>query len=834
MKKVFWIFLIIEIMISSSFQVFASDLEVIVKGKQKAYISGEDWGPVVSKTIISLDSYIDKDSLDINDFIVIEEKDEEVKKRSITHIYASDEKGNTVESNSQYITIEMKVSSLEGLAFYRYPNVDLKDWYHSYQLHIELNKDGEVLNEKGDTVSFQIESHIDLNNDTIIPQLEGFDKSSFHAKDGIDYSYCSYIPTQDDHKNPLIIWLHGGGEGGTNPVIPLLGGKASVFKDDEFQNVFNGAYVLVPQCPTKWMNSINGKIQHGNLGSAYSEGLFELIQDFVDKHSDIDKDRILIGGCSNGGYMTMELILKHPSYFAGAFPICQTYYSQYITDEQIQLIKDIPIWMTYSPNDPHPSAIPSKCSAPIYERLKAAHASYLHSSVFEQVVVDGVKYSQHWVWIYFLRNECIDDENPKLNAWKWLSTIKKDKDIQDISLEESHTIPLNESQKLDCQVSPSYLKEDLKWTSSNTKIATVDNEGNVIAKAVGTADILVESPTQIKKICKVTVNNPIKKVSLNYSKLTLNKGKSKTLKAIIYPSNTTDNKDLNWSTSNKNIVTVTQKGVVKALKAGKATITVKTSTNQIAKCEVTIKEIPLKGISLNYTQITLLKGKSKSLKVSFKPIDTTDNKTISWSTSNKKVVLVNQSGKIKAVNIGTAVITAKAKNGKTVKCKVTVPYTISYYLNGGKNHKSNKKTYYGKKKLKNPNRKGYSFSGWYLDKKFKKKFVQTSKGNIKVYAKWKKITVGKTKTPLLSHKKKGQIKVSYQGVFKANGYQIQYSTNRQFKKAVTKHTTKKSFNISHLKRRKRYYVRIRAYKIDSAKSKVYGKWSYRRSIYIWR
>ena len=218
---------------------------------------------------------------------------------------------------------------------------------------------------------------------------------------------------------------------------------------------------------------------------------------------------------------------------------------------------------------------------------------------------------------------------------------------------------------------------------------------------------------------------------------------------------------------------------------------------------MTIKEIPLKGISLNYTQITLLKGKSKSLKVSFKPIDTTDNKTISWSTSNKKVATVTQNGKIKAINIGT-------------------------------NNKDNTKTYYGKKKLKNPKKKGYSFSGWYLDKKFKKKFVQTSKGNIKVYAKWKKITVGKAKTPLLSHKKKGQIKVSYQGVFKANGYQIQYSTNRQFKNAVTKHTTKKSFNISHLKRRKRYYVRIRAYKIDSAKSKVYGKWSYRRSIYIWR
>ena len=59
----------------------------------------------------------------------------------------------------------------------------------------------------------------------------------------------------------------------------------------------------------------------------------------------------------------------------------------------------------------------------------------------------------------------------------------------------------------------------------------------------------------------------------------------------------------------------------------------------------------------------------------------------------------------------------------------------------------------------------------------------------------------------------------------ADGYQIQYGTKRTFKKAVTKLTKKTTYTSGRLKKNKVYYVRVRAYKTDSAKNKVYGKWS---------
>ena len=49
--------------------------------------------------------------------------------------------------------------------------------------------------------------------------------------------------------------------------------------------------------------------------------------------------------------MTMEMILKHPDYFAIAFPICEVYEDSVITDEQIESIKAFPIWFTYAKND---------------------------------------------------------------------------------------------------------------------------------------------------------------------------------------------------------------------------------------------------------------------------------------------------------------------------------------------------------------------------------------------------------------------------------------------------------------------------------------------------
>ena len=182
-------------------------------------------------------------------------------------------------------------------------------------------------------------------------------------------------------------------------------------------------------------------------------------------------------------------------------------------------------------------------------------------------------------------------------------------------------------------------------------------------------------------------------------------------------------------------------------------------------------------------------------------------------------------------------VTSSENSSYQASCTVTVPYKITYKLNKGKNNASNPSTYYGKKvTLKNPSRKGYAFAGWYTDAKFKKKITSISssaKSDYILYAKWTKVKVAKASLTSAKNSKSKQILLKYKKVSGAKGYEISYSTDKKFKKAVTKkNTAKTSYTISKLKKGKTYYVRIRAYKIDSTGKKVYGKYSSVKKVKI--
>lgn len=147
---------------------------------------------------------------------------------------------------------------------------------------------------------------------------EKFTKDKYRYDDEtfgkIDLSYASYAPKNDETKNPLIIWLHGMGEGGVDPELVLYGNKVTNLVSDEIQSYFNGAYVLTPQSPTFWLDQGDGNMTiDGTL--MYSNALFALIDQYVKANEDIDTNRIYIGGCSNGGYMTMRMVIDHPTYF---------------------------------------------------------------------------------------------------------------------------------------------------------------------------------------------------------------------------------------------------------------------------------------------------------------------------------------------------------------------------------------------------------------------------------------------------------------------------------------------------------------------------------------
>lgn len=257
---------------------------------------------------------------------------------------------------------------------------------------------------------------------------------------------------------------------------------------------------------------------------------------------------------------------------------------------------------------------------------------------------------------------------------------------------------------------------------------------------------------------------------------------------------------------------------------------VKLSTKLIKE----ISDIKVSSITLDKKSLKLSKRKSTTLKATVLPSNAT-NKEITWKSSNTKVATVSN-GTIKALNGGTATITASAGE-KVARCTVTVPYMINYKLNGGKNNTKNPNEYINKKiTFQSPTKKGYLFKGWYTNSKLTKKISsisKTAKKDYTIYAKWEKITLKATKTNLKNVASKKVI-VKFNKINGASEYELYCSTNSKFKKAnTTKVTTKKiNYTFSKLKKEKTYYIKVRAYKKDSTNSKVYGKWSATKKITI--
>lgn len=120
--------------------------------------------------------------------------------------------------------------------------------------------------------------------------------------------------------------------------------------------------------------------------------------------------------------------------------------------------------------------------------------------------------------------------------------------------------------------------KNVKWSSSNKKVATVSSKGKVTAKKKGSATITVKAGKK-KATCKVTVKNPF----LNKTKVSLKKNETTTLKL-------TGAKVKVWSSNNKKVATVSSKGKITAKGTGSATITCKDKNNKKYTCKVTVTE----------------------------------------------------------------------------------------------------------------------------------------------------------------------------------------------------------------------------------------------------
>ena len=209
------------------------------------------------------------------------------------------------------------------------------------------------------------------------------------------------------------------------------------------------------------------------------------------------------------------------------------------------------------------------------------------------------------------------------------------------------------------------------WASSNAGVATV-KDGFVSAIKEGEATITAKAGDK-SATCKVVVSKKIiavESVVLNKTELTLVEGESEILIATILPEDATD-KSISWESSDKTIATVDSDGRVTAIRKGEALITAKVGEKS-ASCKVTVqsKVIAVESIELNQSELSLYEGDTATLTATVKPDNATD-KTVTWTSSNPSIVMVDSDGLVKAISKGSATITASA-GGVSAMCSVTV------------------------------------------------------------------------------------------------------------------------------------------------------------------
>jgi predicted peptidase len=399
-------------------------------GTYKIVVEGFDWGAGVNKVILALNDTTSR--VNAADYTVFASRKSSTgpiadpdNKRDIVTAYVSDENGSHVKTGKN-ITLVLSVGPQIAISSpFQYQRSKGNVWV-DYSLTIVQTKSGQVWG---------------TSTGKIMPLIDQFDLTGKYTySDKLTMSYATFTPKVKKDKAPLIIWLHGGGEGGTDPTVPLLGNKAANYAAEGIQSIFEGAFVLSPQCPGAWMHNTQGVGTQGKDNDIYNEGLMALIKDYVKANPGIDVNRIYVGGCSNGGYMALKLIFLYPDYFAAGYISALAYKSEYIPDSDIQKIKNVPIWFVHSKDDK--TTIPDITVVPVFDRLRKAGAKNVHFTYYDQVndITNfyggkGFQYNGHWSWVYLHENlprTDLDGSPVRVNGkpvtiMEWLAAQKKGK-----------------------------------------------------------------------------------------------------------------------------------------------------------------------------------------------------------------------------------------------------------------------------------------------------------------------------------------------------------------------------------------------------------------------
>jgi predicted esterase len=248
------------------------------------------------------------------------------------------------------------------------------------------------------------------------PEVDAF---AHHATaSGLNYRLFSPAGGGGRDGAALVVWLHGGGEGGLrtdgydyydNEAQLRANRGALGFATPEAQDVFGGAYVLAPQATSAWMLD----------GDGFAPLVLEAIEEVTAAHR-IDASRIHVVGCSNGGFMSLKMVAEYPEMFASSVPICCGIGARdgsggyFVSDEELAAMTT-PTWLVASADDT--TLDPEDNTVYAHERIDGSIMS-----LYDDVTWDGNVFPGHWSWIYVARN---DPRHGGVSIWEWMAATRR-------------------------------------------------------------------------------------------------------------------------------------------------------------------------------------------------------------------------------------------------------------------------------------------------------------------------------------------------------------------------------------------------------------------------
>ncbi|NBJ65225.1 hypothetical protein D5266_08555 [bacterium c-19] len=301
----------------------------------------------------------------------------------------------------------------------------------------------------------------------------------------------------------------------------------------------------------------------------------------------------------------------------------------------------------------------SEAVNPSFNIYSSSYGGYVIAKNDGKTVFDGASTNGNlYTWEYVNTN----------NQYQYFDFVDASTAPSSISLNrQSLTITQGYGYKLQYKLSPSYASTGIRWTSSSSAIAKVDQNGNVKGVKPGSAYITARTENGLTKSVLVKVVAKPNSVKLNYSKKIVSVGSRSKFQANVYPQSA--NQKVTWRTGNSKIATVDKNGVVTGKSEGLTWLYAKTINGKETRSLVKVIPQP-RATFIDYDKKIVTVGKTTRFNAQVYPVNA--NQKVTWRIGNPKIATVDRNGKVTAKSVGMTWVYAKAINGKETRSLVKV------------------------------------------------------------------------------------------------------------------------------------------------------------------